>query len=182
MPQLRRCAGLAQKTNPRRFVTEIFFADDFQCHRAVQIDVKRLVGDPHRTATKLDRFPVFARHQLIVLKSLHRLFRSCRLDRIFGSRRLARLNPASKALAKHADRTEFHRSRKLVTATRADASVLRVHRPNRPSDAIKASQRAWISSSISVGSDTVRPTSSRNSAVYRFRNRWISVLTPPVVT
>jgi hypothetical protein len=54
--------------------------------------------------------------------------------------------------------------------------------PNRPLDAIKASQSAWISSSISAGSDTVRPTSSRNNAVYRFRNRWMRVLTPPTVT
>ena len=29
----------------------------------VQIDIERLVSDPHRTATQLDRFPVFARHQ-----------------------------------------------------------------------------------------------------------------------
>src|SRR5271165_6609503 len=147
MPQLRRCAGLAQKTNPRRFVTEIFFADDFQCHRAVQIDVKRLVGDPHRTATKLDRFPVFARHQLIVLKSLHRLFRSCRLDRIFGSRRLARLNPASKALAKHADRTEFHRSRKLVAATQIGVGttdeVAPPSEPSRPISGTRLSSR-WL--------------------------------------
>ena len=45
----------------------------------MQIDVERLVSDAHRTATQLDRFPVFARHQFIVLKSLRRLFR-CRLD------------------------------------------------------------------------------------------------------
>src|SRR5215831_12554003 len=125
MPQLRRCAGLAQKTNPRRFVTEIFFADDFQCHRAVQIDVERLVGDSHRTATQLDRFPVFARYQLVVLKSFWWLVR-CRLDRLL-ERRLARLNAASKTLAEHADRAEFHRSRKLVTAARAGALGLPFH-------------------------------------------------------
>ena len=72
----RRCAGFTQKTKPCRFITEISLADDFQCHGAVQIDVERLVSDPHGTATQLDRFPVFAHHQLIVLKSLHRLFRS----------------------------------------------------------------------------------------------------------
>ena len=80
MADARRRAGFAQKTKPRRFITEILFADDFQCHRAVQIDVKRFVSDSHRTATQLDRFPVFARHQFIVLKSLRCLFR-CRLDR-----------------------------------------------------------------------------------------------------
>src|SRR5271165_62446 len=163
MPQLRRCAGLAQKTNPRRFITEIFFADDFQCHGAVQIDVERLVSDAHGTATQLDRSPVCARHQFIMLKSLHRLFRRW-LDR-FLERRLAGFNTVSKSLAKHAAWTEFHCSRKLITTDRAGASVLRFHGPNRPSVAIRASQRAWISSSISAGSDTVRPTSSRNSAV-----------------
>ena len=35
---------------------------------------KRL-SDAHRTPTQLDRFAVFARHQLIVLKALDRLFR-----------------------------------------------------------------------------------------------------------
>ena len=135
MTNARRRARFAQKTKPRRFVTEISFADDFQCHGAVQIDVERFVSDPHRTATQLDRFPVFARHQFIVLKSLRCLFR-CRLDRILGSRRLAGLNPASESLAKHADRTEFHCSRKLVTATRAGALGLRAHGPNRPSAAI----------------------------------------------
>src|ERR1700758_2572823 len=123
MPQLRRRAGLAQKTNPRRFVTEIFFADDFQCHRTVQIDVERFVGDSHRTATQLDRFPVFALDQFIVLKALSRPLR-CRLDHIPSSRRLAGLNPASESLTKRADGTEFHRSGKLVTATRAGVSVL----------------------------------------------------------
>src|SRR4029077_9515251 len=63
----------------------------------------------------------------------HRLFKCSRLDRILGSIRLARFNPLDKNLAKHADRTEFHCSRILVTATRADALGLRAHRPNRPS-------------------------------------------------
>jgi hypothetical protein len=48
---------------------------------------------------------------------------------------------------------------------------LHPHDPSRPSLAIRVSQRACIYSSISAGSDTVRPTSSRNSAVWRFRNR-----------
>ena len=140
MSNAGRRAGLAQKTKPRRFITEISLADDFQCHRAVQIDVERLVSDAHCTATQLDRFPVFARHQFIMLKSLHRLF-GCRLDRFLGSRRLAGLNPASESLAKHADRTEFHCSRKLIAATRAGALGLRVHGPNRPSAAIWAEKQ-----------------------------------------
>src|SRR6516162_2542644 len=104
MPNTGRCARLAQKAKPRRFISEISLADDFQCHGAVQIDVERLVSDPHRTATQLDRFTVFARHQLIMLKSLKRLFR-CRLH-CFLERRLAGVNPASKTPAKHADWTE----------------------------------------------------------------------------
>src|SRR6266481_4201530 len=168
MPQPRRRASFPQKTKSRRLVTEIFFADDFQCHGALQIDVKGFVCDAHRPAAQLDRFPIFALHQLIMLKSLRRLLRS-RLECILR-RGLSGLNVTSESLAKHADRTELHCSRKLVTATGAGALGLRFHGPNRPSVAIKASQRAWISSSISVGSDTVRPTSSRNSAVYRFRN------------
>src|ERR1700694_3175585 len=107
MPQPRSRTGFTQKTKPRRFITEISLADDFQCHGAVQIDVERFVSDPHRTATQLNRFTVFALYQLIVLKSLHRLFQ-CRLDR-FLKRGLAGLNPVSKSLAKHANWTEFYR-------------------------------------------------------------------------
>src|SRR5208283_3916079 len=115
-------------------------------------------------------------HQFVMLKTLRRVLRR-RLECILRQRIIG-LNVSSESLAKHAHWTEFHCSSELITTDRADASGLRFHGPNRPSDAIRASQRAWISSSISAGSDTVRPTSSRNSAVYRFRNRWISVLTP----
>src|SRR5271165_103830 len=141
MPQSCSRAGFAQKTESRRFVANIFFADDFQGHGTVKIDVKRLVSDAHRTPTQLDRFAVFARHQLIVLKALDRLFR-LQLDRVLGSGRLAGLDPVSERLAKRADRTEFDRSRKLVTTTRAGASVLRFHGFSRPSDATRASHRA----------------------------------------
>src|SRR5271165_6242858 len=136
MPNAGRRTRLAQKTKPSGLVTKISLADDFQRHRAVQIDVERLVSNPHCTATQLDRFPVFTRDQLIVLKSLRCLFRRCQLDRILGSRRLAGLNPglnpATKTLAKHAYRTEFHRSRNLVSAARAGALGLGAHCPNRP--------------------------------------------------
>jgi len=54
----------------------------------------------------------------------------------------AGLNPAGKTLAEHADRAEFHRSRKLVAAARAGALGLRFHGSDRSSEAIKASQRA----------------------------------------
>src|SRR5208282_768133 len=131
MAYLCCCPGLAHKAKPRRLIAEISLADDFQCHRAVQIDVERLVCDAHRTATQLDRFPVFTCHQFIMLESLHRLFRWCWLDAILGSNRLAGLNPTTESLAQHADRAEFHCSGLNVTATRAGALGLRAHGPNR---------------------------------------------------
>ena len=135
VPHAGRRTRLAQETKPRRFITEIPLADDFKRHGAVQIDVERLVSDPHCTATQLDRFPVFALRQFIMLKSLRCLFRR-RLNGILGSRRLAGLNPVSKSLAKHADRTELCRSRKLVATARTGALGLRFHGPTRPSAAI----------------------------------------------
>ena len=103
--------------------------------RAVQIDVEGLVSDPHRTATQLDRFPIFIRHQLVVLKAVRWLFRCRRLECILGSRRLARRNGATKSLVKHADRAELHCSREFIAAARARVLGLRFHRPNRPSAA-----------------------------------------------
>src|SRR5215831_9720853 len=97
MPNAGRRTRLAQKAKPRRFIPEIVFTDDLQRHRASEIDVERFVSDPHRAATQLDRFPAFARYQLVVLKSFWWLVR-CRLDRLL-ERRLARLNAASKTLA-----------------------------------------------------------------------------------
>jgi hypothetical protein len=47
----RRRPGLAKKTKPCRLISEISFTDDFQRHRAVQIDVERLVSDPHRAVS-----------------------------------------------------------------------------------------------------------------------------------
>src|SRR5262249_48994091 len=135
-----------QETKPGRLVTEISLADDFKRHGTLQIDVECLVSDPHRTATQLDRFPVLTRHQFVVLKSLRWLFRCCRLERILGNRSPARLIPTGKTPTEHADWTEFHRPREFVTATRAGALGLRFHGSDLPSDTIKASQRAWISS------------------------------------
>jgi hypothetical protein len=83
MPNTGRRAGLAQKTKPRRFIREVSLADDFQHHGAEQIDLERLVSDADGTATQLNRFSAFTRHQLAVLKSLRWLGR-CRLDRSTG--------------------------------------------------------------------------------------------------
>src|SRR4029077_1169225 len=140
MADAGRCARLAQKTKAHRLVVKIASANDLQGNGAAQIDVERFVSDTHRSATQLDRCPVRALRQLIILKALRYLFRRG-LDRMLR-RRLAGFNPLSESLAKHADRTEFHCSRKLITATRAGASVLRFHGPNRPSDATRVSQRA----------------------------------------
>src|SRR5258705_12008701 len=46
---------LAQKTKPRRFVTEISLADDFRCHGTAQIDIDRFVSHSHGAATEIDR-------------------------------------------------------------------------------------------------------------------------------
>jgi hypothetical protein len=137
------------KSEAAPIFAEISLVDELQSHGAVQIDVERFVSDPHRAATQLDRFPVFARYQLVVLKSFWWLVRR-RLDRLL-ERRLARLNAATKTLAEHANRTEFHRSRKLITAARAGALGPRFHGSDRHSEAIKASQRAWISPSAGSG-------------------------------
>src|SRR5215470_1761516 len=112
MAHLCRRPGLAQKTKPRRFISEISLADDFQRHRAVQIDIEGLVSDPHGTTTQLDWFPIFADHQFVILKALQCPYWR-RLDR-FLERRLAGLNPTSKTLAEHAYRAEFHRSREFI--------------------------------------------------------------------
>src|ERR1700758_4589358 len=81
-----------------------------------------------------------------MLESLHRLFGCCRPGRILGSKRLAGLNPVSKSLAKHADRTKLHCSRKLVTATRTGTLGLRAHAhgPNRSSAAFSAESNATL--------------------------------------
>src|SRR5271166_348824 len=120
MSHLCCCSCFPQKTKPCRFITDISLANDLQCHGAAQIDIERFVSDAHCTATQLHRFPVFTCHQFVVVKSPVCLY-WCRLDRILGSRRLARRNPASESLAEHAHRTEFAIpcSGKLCTANRA---------------------------------------------------------------
>src|SRR5262245_4410088 len=85
MTNTGRGPRLAQKAKPRRLITEISFTGKFQCHWAVQIYLDILVGVPHPTATQLDWFPIFARHQFIMLKALQRLY-WCRFGR-FGERR-----------------------------------------------------------------------------------------------
>ena len=145
-----RCTGFAQKAESRRFIAEVSLADDLQSHGAAQIDVERFVSDPHRTATQLDRPTVFARNQLVVVKSLVCLY-WCRFERI-PSRRPSGLNPTAETLTKHANRAEFHRSREFVAAGCAGAFGLRAHSLRRPSAA------------TSTGSNTTRAPSGAKSA------------------
>jgi hypothetical protein len=70
--------------------------------------------------------------------------------------RLAGFKVTTESPVQHAHRTEFYCSRKLSAAGRTGASFLHFHGLNRPSDATRAAQSAWISSPISPGSDTVR--------------------------
>src|SRR6266481_2628215 len=78
-------ARLAHKTKSHRLVSEIPFVDDLQCHRTAQIDVKRFIRDAHRAATQLDRTPVFALQQFIILETLCSWFQ-CGLDCILQRR------------------------------------------------------------------------------------------------
>jgi hypothetical protein len=90
----------------RRLVTKIFFADDFESHRATQIDVKRLVGDTHRTTTQFHRLAVFVCHQLVMFQALRRVLRT-RIGRILRKRLLTGLNSAGESPSQHADGTKF---------------------------------------------------------------------------
>src|SRR4029077_15412166 len=59
-----------QEPKPRCLVTEISLADDFQCPGAAQIDIEGFVSHAHCAPTQLDRFPVFALHQFVMLKAM----------------------------------------------------------------------------------------------------------------
>ena len=124
MAKTRRSARFAQKAKPGRFITKILVVDDFQRHRTSKIDVERFVGDSHGTATQLDRFPLFVENQFIMLESA-RYAGGCYLSVAWFRRRFVGLGLLFEGLAKHAHRTEFRCSGKLITATGADASVPR---------------------------------------------------------
>jgi hypothetical protein len=94
--------GLRAEAKPRCLVTEISLADDFQCHGAAQIDIEGFVSDAHCAPTQLDRFPVFALHQFVMLKAMRSPLRR-RINRFLESRRLAGLNSTTKTFAKHTD-------------------------------------------------------------------------------
>src|SRR5262245_61120416 len=139
MPQPSCRPSLAQNPQASRFITEILFTNDLQRHRALEIDVEPFVSNPHRPATQLERLAVFVRQQFVMFIALCLMLR-CRLDRMFR-RRLAGLHSSSYSPAKHANRTEFHRSGKLITAARAGALGLGAHGPNRPSAATRPTAR-----------------------------------------
>ena len=127
MPKTGGPARFAQEVQPSRFVTEIFFADNFQCYRH-----RRLTSCPTLTSS---------------------------VDSACSEKH--RFHPMLLATAEWA---EFHCCGKLIAATGTRAHGLCFMGPSTPQDAIKGSQSAWISSSISARSDTVRSTSSRKSA------------------
>jgi hypothetical protein len=63
-----------------------------------------------------------------------RYARGCYLSVAWFRSRFVGLGLLFERLAKYAHRTEFHCPGKLITATPADASVLRFHGPSRLSD------------------------------------------------
>src|SRR5208283_1697453 len=128
MPQLCCRSCFPQKTKPRRLVADIFFTDQLQSNRKPQVDIEGFIGYTHCTATQLDRFSIFARHDLVVLKSSRWMVRF-QADR-FLERRLAGFFFPTETLAQCAHRTEFHGSRKLVAATRTNAFGFRTHGSN----------------------------------------------------
>ena len=125
MTDAGRRARFSQETKPRRFVTEIFFADDLQCHGAAQIDVERFVCDAHRAATQLDRPAVLALHQFVMLKSEGRLLRY-RRERFF--RRSSGLGSLIQSPTENTDRTKLSGRGELRAANQACASVVHVSR------------------------------------------------------
>ena len=106
MPDARRRSRLPQKTKPCHLIAKISFADDFQCHGAVQIDVDRLVSDPHRTATQLNRFPVFVLQKFIIIKPVYFQLGRGLAGGVFG-RKLKWFNFFIQSSAEHADWTEL---------------------------------------------------------------------------
>jgi hypothetical protein len=128
----------------------------------------------HRTATQLDRLPVFTPHQFIMLKSLHRRFWR-RLDR-FLEGRLAGRNPSGKTLAEHAYRTEFHRSGKLIATSRAGefASVIIALAALQPQPEPKATPRSteWCEADRHSALHTVVPLHKTNALYYRVKSRF----------
>src|SRR6516162_783959 len=201
MPQPRRRARFAQRTKPRRFVTKVSLVDDFQRHGALQIDVERLVSDPHSPATQLDRFAVVVQAHFIVLESTNLRPTTSILSAVGRATSRTwfpgRCRFRAESSAQDTDWTELPigGGKELRAADRTGACFL-LYRSQlamgfthwfsglsfhsfSPSAAISASQSARISLSISAGSETVRATSSRNTAKYLLRRRWMNVLTVP---
>ena len=48
-------ARFSHETRPSRFIANILFVDDLEGYRAMQIDIKGLVGNAHGAATQFDR-------------------------------------------------------------------------------------------------------------------------------
>ena len=122
MADAGRRARFTQETKSSRLVTQVAFADDLQRHRTLQIDVERLVSNPHRAATQFDRISILVGHQFVVLEPI-----GCARGFCLSAVRIRRLIGFATSIespAKQAHRTEFHGAGKLVPATRTDASAL----------------------------------------------------------
>ena len=74
MPDASRRARLSQEAKPRRFVTDVFFADDLQCHGAAEIDVDdSQVGGGYGIATpaSTEAMEMVARREGILLDPVY---------------------------------------------------------------------------------------------------------------
>ncbi len=50
MTDTGRCSGFPYETEACRLLTKVFFVDDLQCDRTLQIEVKGFVSDTHSAA------------------------------------------------------------------------------------------------------------------------------------
>jgi hypothetical protein len=69
MPNAGRRTRLAQKPTASRFVADISLVDHLQGYGTSEIDIERLVSNPHTTTTQLDRFASLVQDHFIVLES-----------------------------------------------------------------------------------------------------------------
>ena len=168
MAQPRSCACFAQETKPRRFISQIPLADDLKGYRAAQIDVERLVRDPHRAATQFD---CFFRLRPSPIHNAQSVAAPVRVSvGRFLERRLAGLRSVSCCLAEHAYRAEFHCSREFIATARAGALGLCAHAPNRRSVATSVEHKTTLHRAVrnraaQSGGGDIRFADARHSLI-----------------
>ena len=96
MTHTRRRARLPQKSCPRGLLTKIFFVNNFESHRATQVDVNRFVGDAHRTSAQLKWPAILTERYFVMLEALHSVARSAHI-RLFGTSYRFVQSPAQQA-------------------------------------------------------------------------------------